>query len=128
MASKKTSEDLRKNPNITIKSGAPELPVNTAISQLTRLEGNELEISTRSGPVMARAAAVGYIYTHVFGSGYVQGRIEQLERLAISAGGQGRKDLIEAVKAGGRMPDSYITGNAGGKSREYRDIYLEDDE
>ena len=45
--------------------------------------------------------------------------VEQTERLAVSTQGQGRKDLIEAVKAGGRMPDSYITGGPGGRNREY---------
>lgn len=116
---KKDVADLRSNPRIILDGQAPELPVNTAIEQLTQLRGDGLEITTRTSPALAKAAAVGYIYAHTFNSGYVQGRIEQTERLAVSTQGQGRKDLIEAVKAGGRMPDSYITGGPGGKNREY---------
>lgn len=120
----RTADDLRAEPRIVIDGQGPELPVNTAIEQLTQLQGDGLEITTRTSPALAKAAAVGYIYTHTFKSAYVRGRIEQTERLAISTQGQGRKDLIEAVKAGGRMPDSYITGGSGG-NREYRDIWEE---
>lgn len=118
---RKPAKDLRENPTITMRSDSPELPVNTAISQLTKLEGTELEISTRTSPQLARAASVGYIYTTVYGSEYVRGRVEQIERLAISNGGQGRTDLIEAVKAGGRMPDAYMTG--GKRSSEYSGVW-----
>lgn len=117
---KKDPQELRENPQIRPRSGMPELPVNTAIKQLTKLGGDELEISTRSNPTLARAASVGYIYSHVYGSKYVQGRIEQIERLAISAGGAGRRDMIDAVKAGGRIPDAYY--GAPKSSPEWRDM------
>lgn len=124
MAKEKTANDLRKEPNILMRS-TPELPVNTAIDQLTQLSGDRLEISTRSSPMLARAASVGYIYSHTFGSGYVQGRIEQVERLAVSNGGEGRKDMIEAVRAGGRMPDAYYQGGRG--SKEFRGMWEVDE-
>lgn len=122
--SDKSAEDLRSEPRIILDGQGPELPVNTAIDQLTRTSGDDLELSTRSNPRMFAAASVGYIYTHVFGSKYVQGRVEQMERLAVSTNGQGRRDLIDTVKAGGRMPDSYVQGGGSG-SREYRDLWEE---
>lgn len=126
MVKGKDPQELRENPRIQIGGKKlPELPVNAAIGQLTKLKGDELEITTRSNPTLAKAASVGYIYTHTFASSYVQGRIEQIERLAISAGGQGRRDLIDAVKAGGRIPDAYYGGERG--SREFTGLREVDD-
>ncbi len=98
------------NPRMPVASKRPELPVNTALDKLGKLGGQELEISTRSNTTINRAAAAGLIYTYTFGSGYAAARVEQVERLAVSANGQGRRDFIDAIAAGGKVPDEYLNG------------------
>lgn len=89
----------------------PELPVNTALDKLSKLDGEELEISTRSNTTLNRAAAAGLIYVFAFNSGYAAARVEQIERLAVSVDGQGRRDVIDAIAAGGKVPDEYLNGD-----------------
>lgn len=103
--------DLGKNPQVRLQNKRPELPVNTALDKLSKLNGEELEISTRSSTVLNRAAAAGFIYAHTFGSGYASARVEQIERLAVSVDGQGRRDVIDAIAAGGKVPDEYLNGD-----------------
>lgn len=121
---RKSAEDLVKDPSFVSLGSAPEIPVRTALKQLMTTQGDGLELSTRSSPAIARAASIGYIYTTVYASQYVQGRVEQMERLAVSMQGQGRRDLIDTVKAGGRMPDSYYAANG----RTPDAMYIREDE
>ncbi len=103
--------DLRNNPRVGAQSKRPELPVNTALDKLSKLGGEELEISTRSNTTLNRAAAAGLIYTFTFKSGYAAARVEQIERLAVSVDGQGRRDVIDAIAAGGKVPEEYLNGD-----------------
>ncbi len=104
--------DLGKNPRVGgLQTKRPELPVNTALDKLSKLDGEELEISTRSSTVLNRAAAAGLIYTFTFQSNYAAARVEQIERLAVSVDGQGRRDVIDAIAAGGKVPDEYLNGD-----------------
>ncbi len=118
--------DLERNPKIGAQAAKrPELPVNTALDKLSKLDGKELEISTRSNTTLNRAAAAGLIYMFAFGSGYAAARVEQIERLAVSVGGQGRRDVIDAIAAGGKVPDEYLNGDPG-RSAEYTDLREEE--
>lgn len=123
------SSDLKKNGVIRVGRTMPDPPVSVIADQLTQLSGPELEITTRSNPQLVKAAAIGYVFSSRFDSAFVRGRIEQIERLAESEGGQGRRDLIDALEAGGRLPEAYYTGvpSSGGK-QEMRYIREDDDE
>lgn len=113
---KKPASDLIENPRAAAPSAsAPELPVSTAIDKLTITDGEMLEIMTRADPSVIRAAQILYIYTNVYGSAYAKGRMEQLYRLKIAQGGLGRRELIDAVDAGGRVPGEVF----GGPQQQY---------
>lgn len=120
---KKMMGDLEKDSKIRTGSAAsrPDLPVNTALRKLSQLHGPELEISTRTNTTINRAAAAGLIYAFTFQSRYAAARVEQVERLAISADGQGRRDIIDAIAAGGQVPDEYLNGGAG-RSYEFTNL------
>lgn len=115
---RRPANDLRENPRIQLEQDTrPELPVKAIVGHLTVEDGAELELMTHTTPAVVRAARIGYIYARVFRSSYVAGSVEQIERLAVSVGGQGRRDLIDAVEAGGKVPDAYY-GEQGRKSSE----------
>ena len=113
-------------PKAMARPKRPELPVNTALDKLSKLDGEELEISTRSNTTLNRAAAAGLIYAFTFESRYAAARVEQIERLAVSVDGQGRRDVIDAIAAGGKVPDEYLNGDPS-RNEEYT-AYREEDE
>lgn len=119
---KKMMGDLEKDMRMRTGSRAerPDLPVNTALRKLSQLHGPELEISTRTNTTINRAAAAALIYTYRFNSAYAAARIEQVERLAISVDGQGRRDIIDTVAAGGQVPDEYLNGP--GRTYEFSNL------
>lgn len=116
--SKKTVSELVNHPVFLGKS-QPDPPVNKAISHLTVTEGEALEEMARiHGREMVNALSIGYIYSEIYNSAYVRGRINQLLRCSISKGGQGRRDIIDAVEAGGKLPDAYYSGE-GKKTQSF---------
>lgn len=111
-------KDLSANQPILLdRSNKPELPVKDIAKRLTVEDGKPLEITTRTTAVIANASQFCLIYTFRFNSKYAQARIGQIERLAISMSGQGRRDLIDALQAGGAVPGEYYTD--GAKKRDY---------
>ena len=122
---KKPASDLVDHPRLTPpSSSASELPVTTALDKLTITDGQMLEIMTRADSGVIRAAQILYIYTNVYQSQYAAGRMEQLYRLKISQDGLGRRELIDVVDAGGRIPDSAL---AGGMPRYAETTYFRED-
>ena len=116
---RKKAADLVNNP-VYLGKSQPDPPVNKAISQLTVTEGQELEEMARiHGQDMVNALSIGYIYSEMYGSDYVRGRIDQLLRLSVAKGGQGRRELIDAVEAGGKLPDAYYSGEGKRTSSFY---------
>ena len=113
-----------KAPILINRSEKPELPVKDIARRLTVEEGKALEITTRTTGIMADAAQFCLIYTDRFNSRYAAGRIGQIERLAISMGGQGRRDLIDALQAGGSVPGEYYTDTP--KKKDYP-VYSSDE-
>ena len=104
----KSAASLHGNPLIVGASERPELPFNKSTEFLTSTDGLQLEIMTRlSSPMMAAAIQNEYSYRYVFGSRYIVGKIEQMERCAISQNGLGRREIIEALGAADRTPDAY---------------------
>lgn len=114
----KAIKDLSATSPILIdRSNKPELPVKDIARRLTVEEGAALELTTRTTATMAYAAQFCLIYTMRFNSGYAAARIGQIERLAVSMGGQGRRDLIDALQAGGSVPGEYYSTD--GKKKDY---------
>lgn len=117
--SRKSAADLANSP-VYLGKSQPDPPVNKAISHLTVTEGQALEEMARVfGQEMVNALSIGYIYSEMYGSDYVRGRIDQLLRLSVAKGGQGRRDLIDIVDAGGKLPDAYYSGEGKKTSSFY---------
>lgn len=108
----KTVKELAKNP-IYLGKDRPDPPVTKAMGHLTTTEGPALEEMARiRGSEMVRALSVGYIYSDMYGSKFVRGMIDQLLRISISMDGQGRRDIIDVVDAGGTLPEGYYSGQS----------------
>lgn len=113
-----------KAPILINRNEKPELPVKDIARRLTVEEGRPLEITTRTTGIMADAAQFCLIYTNRFNSLYSADRIGLIERLAISMGGQGRRDLIDALQAGGAVPGEYYSDTP--KKKDYP-VYASDE-
>lgn len=90
-----------------------EPPVSRGMGYLTTTDGAELEILTRTSVAIVRAIDAGSVFAARYRSKYIQSRIEQMERLAISNDGQGRDEIIRVIQAGGRLPDAYYQASPG---------------
>lgn len=117
---RKSASDLLKDPLITQEANpfaASPTPFDKAYDILSETGGARLELMTRTDPRVVDACQLGYTITARFGSPYVRGRVEQMLRLAISKGGEGRKEIVESLKAGAGVPDGYY--DQGGRSFTY---------
>lgn len=94
-------------------------PVSRGMGYLTTTKGAELEILTRTSVAIVRAIDAGSVFAARYRSSYIQSRIEQMERLAISNDGQGRDEIIRVIQAGGRLPDAYYEGGAAKQRFDY---------
>lgn len=122
----KAIKDLSATHPILIDRGnKPELPVKDIAKRLTVEDGAAIEITTRTTATMAFAAQFCLVYTERFNSNYARARIGQIERLAISMAGQGRRDLIDALQAGGAVPGEYYADRA--KKGDYPIFEKQDD-
>ena len=89
----------------------PEAPVSKGIANLVSENGPKLQLMTRvNNKETLQAVAIANIYTNIYGSKYVQGRINEILRMHVSINGQGRRDIIDIVDAGGNLPPEYYTG------------------
>ena len=102
--------ELEKHPLFQMNSN-PEAPVSKGIANLTSEDGARLQLMSRvNSREMLQAVAIANIYTNIYGSRYVKGRINEALRMNVSIGGQGRRDIIDIVEAGGSLPPEYYTG------------------
>lgn len=94
-------DELMENPRLPQSRG--ELPMETsydkALNILTVIEDEPLEIMTRATPISAKASAVAYSMCFTFRSRYTKGRIDQINRLAVSMGGKGRDEIVRSLSA-----------------------------
>lgn len=123
MAARRNSWEIDKDGPQKDRS-RPDPPVSKGLGYLTTVEGTSMEVLTRTTPKIVRAIDAGTVYVARYGSEYIQKRIEQIERLAVSNGGLGRDELIRMIEAGGRLPDSYYMT---GPQRPPMDYRFEDD-
>lgn len=111
MTPPKRASDLLKHPFFSGGNSRPDPPVATGLKLLTTERGKRLEMVSRiKGEEMVRALQIGTIYTEVYGSKYVAERVDQIKRVSKSIGGEGIRELIDMVEAGGRMPGEFFTG------------------
>lgn len=94
-------DELMENPRLPQSRG--EMPMETsydkALNILTVIEDEPLEIMTRATPISAKASAVAYSMCFTFRSRYTKGRIDQINRLAVSMGGKGRDEIVRSLSA-----------------------------
>ena len=123
------SSSLRTDPQVSLGGkDRPDLPVNTIAKQFGTLNGQGLEIISRTNPRLCRAAMFGFVYSYKFGVGYVDGRCDQNLRLAESFDGQSRRDYIDLVKAGGSVPDAYYSDGKKNRNGEFVDLHEEQED
>lgn len=119
----KTAKDLERNPFFLGKDKV-DAPVTKAMGHLTATEGPLLEEMARvNSPEMVKAMTVGYILSEMYGSKYIKGRMNQILRVSIADHGQGRRDIIDVVDAGGTLPEGYYSG----QSKKHSFQIIEDD-
>lgn len=95
-----------------------ETPFNQAFSALTQTGGNILQMMARMTPELAIALERSYLRYCKYQSDYISGRSNLLLRISVSNGGEGRKEMIEAVKAGAGVPGEYYNDpEFGGATR-----------
>lgn len=117
----KDAADLLSNPSQIAKgSSKPDAPVSVVLKNLMTTQGKELEVLTRTNTNLADAAQIGFIFASIYGSKYVAARVELIERLAISMDGKGREEQINALQAGGKLPDSYFEKRGSSEFTEAR--------
>lgn len=109
-----------------IKSGAPpEPPVTTVVDKLTGERGAQLQLMGRTTPRLIEAAQINMIYSEVLGSKFCAERFDLIMRMMVGLNGEGRKDVIESLRAGGALPDTYYSQ---GKPRPSEYEYIRDEE
>lgn len=114
---KKTVSDIMEEDYVppVMNSDVPDAPVNTVVKAQTPTTGHNLEIGSRiTNRNVADALQISYTMTESYKSKYVAGKKDLLLRMAISKDGLGRSELIETLRAGGSLPDSYYDTTPSG--------------
>lgn len=96
------------------KQTLPDLPIKTATSILTQTSGKGLLQNARTNRYLAEGVMFGYAWMARWKDPYVQEKVDYILNLSISNDGDGRRDIIDCLQAGGAVPDAYYTG--GNKS------------
>lgn len=116
----KYPSELEKHP-LFKKNNAVDAPVSVGLKNLMAEKGPRLEIMTNvTSQQMVNAIFIGNIYTNVYGSRYVHGRIEQLERVAKAKDALTCQQNISMVEAGGSLPAEYYS--PAGSSRRWSPV------
>lgn len=109
---RKAPKDLLDEDPIYTGPTQPDPPVSKGIDILSTLEGKSLETMTRTNRAIVAGILSGSAFAYRYKSQYISDQTDRLMRVAISRGGEGRKDIIEIIRAGGQMPDAfYNTAN-----------------
>lgn len=107
-------DELMENPRLPMAQNdiPSETSYDKALNILTVTEDEGLEIMTRATPISAKASAVAYSMIFTFNSRYTGGRINQINRLAVSMGGKGREEIVRSLSANSGAFE--IPGQEGG--------------
>ena len=93
-----------------IQSSDP--PVSKGMGFLAVEHGEKLEMMTRTNRAIIEGLAAGYAYCARYDSDYIRSKTERIMRLAVSAGGEGRTEMIQMVSAGGQVSDAFYDRGA----------------
>ncbi len=99
------ASDLLENPRVTDVGDMPDattMPFDRAVEMLSYESGIKLELMTRTSPQIADACNVAYNLILRYDSDYLRGQIDMIMRLAVSQKGEGRKEIVESLKAGAK--------------------------
>ena len=108
--------------------GGPSTPFDQAFGALTTTGGPKLELLTRANKKLSIAIDRTYNRCFNFHSMYLRGRIDTLMRLAVSMGGKGRAEIVDSLRAGSGVPDSFYSERGGDYEPAFEDAPVEDDE
>lgn len=108
--------------------GGASSPFDQAFGALTTTGGPKLELLTRANKKLS--VAIDHTYNRCFNyhSLYLRGRIDMLMRLAVSMGGKGRGEIVDSLKAGSGVPDSFYSEGANDYTPAFSEAPVEDDE
>ena len=108
--------------------GGPSSPFDQAFGALTTTGGPKLELLTRANKKLSIAIDHTYNRCFNFHSMYLRGRIDMLMRLAVSMGGKGRGEIVDSLRAGSGVPDSFYSDGGDGYTPAFSEAPIEDDE
>lgn len=114
--SKKTGEDLLNNEEdfdfSDVGVNTNGTPFDQTIDLLAATTGPRLELFCRSDKSIVEAIQICDNIVERFGSEYIRGVGDRILRFSISTQGRGRAELVDALKAGDGVQDSYYEAQA----------------
>lgn len=113
---KKQAVELIDDPQGDFEIDSSDPPVTKGMGFLASTSGPRLEMMTRTNRAIVSGISAGAAYMQRYNSRYIRARVERIERLAISTGGQGRAEMIQMVGAGGPVTDAYYDRRGGGSA------------
>ncbi len=113
MAKKKASDLLSQDSYDDFDVTSTDPPVTKGMGFLASTSGPKLEMMTRTNRAIVEGISAGQAYWQRYNSSYIRGRVERIERLAVSTGGLGRSEMIQMVGAGGPVSDAYYDRSSG---------------
>lgn len=116
MSRKKSAAELLDDPQGDFDIDESDPPVTKGMGFLATTQGPRLEMMTRTNRAIVSGISAGSAYVQRYNSSYVRKRVERIERLAVSLGGQGRSEMIQMVGAGGPVTDAYYDRRVGGSA------------
>lgn len=115
MSDKKSGAELLEEPQFNdFGGGLSETPFNSTMDALLTTGDKTLELMCRASKPIAEAASVAYNIAFRFKSKYVIGKVEQIERLSVSLGGQGRAEVVQSLQAGSGVPGEFYENGSPG--------------
>ena len=116
------------DPSMFEGGDSPNSPFDQAFGALTTTGGPKLELLTRANRKLS--VAIDHTYNRCFNyhSFYLRGRIDMLMRLAVSMGGKGRGEIVDSLRAGSGVPDSFYSDGGSSYAPAFSEAPVEDDE
>lgn len=115
---KRSGGELEDEPSPMYSGGFGSMPEATPFDKATDLlaetKGETLELMCRTTNEVAEATAIAYAMIYRFHSSYINGRIEQIQRLTVSNGGKGRAEVVQSLQAGSGVSDGFYEAQSGG--------------
>lgn len=103
-------------------------PFDKAFGALTTTFGPRLEMLSRMTPKLATALDHAFNRIYNYRSPYLMRRMAMLERASISMDGEGRAEIVDALKAGAGVPGEFYSDGATRQSAFADDLPDMDDE